>query len=86
MGQKKVCCTCRKTFSLYKNEAKEIKLVCPECVDITVIFNHKFRPPKQSEIKKWKVVDFLAKLGFVYQHIFTKDKENITIEVEYPIT
>ena len=30
---------------------------------------HRFRPPKNSEEKKWEVVKFLVTNGFYYQHI-----------------
>jgi hypothetical protein len=33
------------------------------------MFNHKFRPPKHSDLKAWKVVTFLYAHGFNYQHI-----------------
>ena len=52
----------------------------------TTIFNHKFRPPKQSDIKKWKLVEYLKNNGFVYQHILKEAEPGSFQEVSYPTT
>jgi len=70
MGHKKVCFTCRKAFSLYEYEAKEVNLACPECGNTTDLLNHSFRPPKRSDIKQWRLARFLVDHGFHFTHIY----------------
>lgn len=87
MGYKKVCFICRKAFSVYKNEAPKINPACPECGNPTTIFSHLFKPPKQTDIKKWKVVEFLKDHGFVYQRVYaTYTKSVLTGQAGYPET
>ena len=69
MGYKAVCLSCRKAFNVSSDYADHIPVKCPECSGKLITFNHKFRPPKQSDIKTWKVVAFLYKHGFNYQHV-----------------
>jgi len=85
MGYKKVCLGCKKAFNISQHEG-EINLTCPECKKQTIIFNHKFRPPNQSDNKKWKLVEYLCQHGFVYQHVFKKDQNGVSVEVKYPET
>ena len=61
-----------------------INLICPNCGSKTILFNHKFRPPKQSDDEQWKVVEFLKDNGFVYQHIYTQATGGGFREVSYP--
>ncbi len=75
---------CRKAFSVYQNKQEDINLTCPECGNKTTLFNHKFRPPKQNDVKQWKVVEFLKERGFVYQHVFKAADGGGQIEVSYP--
>ncbi|MBA3680228.1 MAG: hypothetical protein H0W73_03435 [Bacteroidetes bacterium] len=77
MGYKKVCFTCRKAFSVYKNATEKINRSCPECGKQTIIFSHLFKPPKQTDIKKWKVVEFLKDHGFVYQRVYATYTDSI---------
>ena len=69
MGHKVVCLNCRKAFNISSDYTVHVPEKCPECSRKLVVFNHKFRPPKQSDIKAWKVVAFLYEHGFNYQHI-----------------
>jgi len=85
MGYKKVCIDCKKAFSIYKNNQEQINLTCPNCGKKATLFNHKFRPPKQTDSVKWKVVEFLKNNGFVYQHIY-KEHNGVSTEVAYPET
>jgi len=84
MGHKKVCCKCRKAFSVQKNIETDINLICPECGGKMTLFDHKFRPPKQSNSKQWELVEFLKNNGFVYQHIYRSIERGMTIVVKYP--
>jgi predicted RNA-binding Zn-ribbon protein involved in translation (DUF1610 family) len=84
MGHKKVCFSCRKAFSIYKNNQEIINLTCPNCGSQTTLFNHKFRPPEQNDVKQWTLVEFLKENGFVYQHVYKQIDRGTCIEVEYP--
>jgi uncharacterized protein YgiM (DUF1202 family) len=68
MGHKIVCLTCRKAFS---NNVGYMHAFgkCQECNNEYIYFNHKFKPPKRSDLKSWEVVRFLYQNGFRYQHI-----------------
>ena len=69
MGYKAACLNCRKAFNLSSDYTGHVPEMCPECSGQLLLFNHKFRPPKQSDIKAWKVVAFLYEHGFNYQHV-----------------
>lgn len=87
MGYKKVCFTCRKAFSVYKNHAPKVNLACAQCGSQTTIFSHLFKPPKQTDLKKWKVVEFLKDHGFVYQRVYeTYTSSILTGQSGYPET
>jgi predicted nucleic acid-binding Zn-ribbon protein len=86
MGHKKACFKCRKAFSVYKNDSDEINLTCPECGLQTALLNHKFKPPKQDDTKKWKVAEFLKDNGFFYDHTYEQINGRGYIEVPYPDT
>lgn len=81
MGHKKVCLHCKKAFSTYTNESKDINLTCPECESKMVLVSHRFRPPKRENSKQWDLAEFLITSGFPYQHIL----ENYQY-VQYPTT
>jgi DNA-directed RNA polymerase subunit RPC12/RpoP len=69
MGYKVICLNCRKAFNISSDYNAHVPKKCPECSSQLVMFNHKFQPPKQSDIKAWKVVAFLYENGFNYQHV-----------------
>ena len=48
------------------------KADCPECGNPMTLMDHKFRPPKTDDIKKWKVVKYLVDNGFIYHHVYEK--------------
>src|SRR5258708_21861436 len=86
MGYKIVCLNCRKAFSTGRDH--HVTEQCPECGNIYVFYNHKFKPPKKDDVKAWKVVSFLYEHGFTYQHVYKDlgiyrwyDSDNF---VEYP--
>ena len=86
MGHKKVCFNCRKAFSVYKNDSSEINLKCPECGQQATLINHKFRPPKQNDVKRWKVAEYLKDNGFFYHHTYEKIERGVYSLVPYPNT
>ena len=89
MGHKIVCPSCRKAFSSVTANSQTLAK-CPECGNIAIFYNYKFRPPKRTDLKAWKVVSLLNEHGFNYQHIYKGlslyrwyDSEN---QVAYPKT
>jgi hypothetical protein len=84
MGYKNVCLICRKSF----NQGTNIKDIhnsnCPDCGQPMVAINHRFRPPKKSELDKWKTVEYLIKNGFFFQKIYNKieNHANKTLKTE----
>src|SRR5215217_7095893 len=70
MGHKNVCTNCRRAFNLGTNFDSIHIANCPECGQRMIQVNHKFRPPKRSESKKWEVVKLFLDNGFFYQHIY----------------
>ncbi|WP_196889853.1 hypothetical protein [Aureivirga sp. CE67] len=49
---------------------------CPICSNQMIFLNHKFRPPKKTEKKKWELVKFLIFNGFPFQHIYKNGKSD----------
>jgi DNA-directed RNA polymerase subunit RPC12/RpoP len=84
VGYKKVCFKCRKAFSIYKIAKDPVNPKCPNCGGKAVIFNHKFRPPKQNDLDKCGLIKFLSDNGFVYQHVFLQVDEGSLAEAPYP--
>ncbi|WP_397363976.1 hypothetical protein [Olleya sp. R77988] len=87
MGYKKVCLNCRKAF----NDNTSFEQNCSECGRKMKIVNHKFRPPKKTDLKAWDVSKFLIENGFLYHHIYKNIEERnglVTKEkyINYPIT
>ena len=70
MGYKKVCLTCKKAFNRPINLEKIHISICPECGKPMEELYHLFQPPKQTDIKKWKVVKYLVDNGFRYYHVW----------------
>ncbi len=70
------CFACRKGFKrrqvhdwpdhLKPAEDELERAVCPECKQSMVNMGTDFKPPKQSDIEHWAVVEFLFKKGFAY--------------------
>jgi rRNA maturation protein Nop10 len=82
MGHKLVCLNCRKAnnIDIYNLHIPEM---CNECGDKVTLYPHLFQPPKKSDLKAWKIVQFLFDNGFIYYHI---RNEADTSTVQYPRT
>ncbi len=72
MGTKHVCFNCRKSQNLGSNIENVRASKCTQCGAEMKLMLHRFRPPKQTDQKKWAVVAFLVNEGFEYQHIMMK--------------
>jgi predicted RNA-binding Zn-ribbon protein involved in translation (DUF1610 family) len=86
LGYKKVCFSCRKAFNVDQLNAEKTNLNCPECGNKTILFDHKFRPPKQSDVNQWMIVEFLKDNGFVYQHVYVEQEPGLHLQIKYPKT
>ncbi|SFW65636.1 hypothetical protein [Cellulophaga fucicola] len=72
MGYKNVCFDCRKAFNQGTDLINIRESKCPECGILMTQVTHRFRPPKQNEIKKWNVAKFLMEKGFLYEHVYKR--------------
>lgn len=81
MGHKSVCLHCRKAFSQGTDLLKVTSITCPECNELMVYVDQKFKPPKNSALKKWETVAFLIDNGFFYQSVYNENSNAIP----YPI-
>lgn len=70
MGYKDICLKCRKAFSRGTNYTTPRLEKCVDCGSKTYDVNHKFRPPKKSQIKKWEVVAYLVQNGLRYEYLY----------------
>lgn len=78
MGHKKLCLDCRLTLTRdYDNGSKDLHYPCPSCRKEMILLPHRFRPPKKSDEKKWKVVEYLLHRGFRYEHVVYDVPENL---------
>ena len=82
MGYKKVCLECRKAFGLGTDFFTNNKTICSTCGKKAILFPHRFRPPKKTDDKKWKVVSFLVLNGFKYQSILNENSKEYVIYPE----
>jgi hypothetical protein len=91
VGYKSVCVNCRIAFNHDTDFNNTRSKVCPECSKEMIEVSHNFKPPKKSNLKGWKVVQYLIDNGFIYQHIYktiVKTKNGITkyqSPVKYPM-
>ena len=91
MGQKKVCLNCRKAFNQNSDFENRGGLTCPDCGQKMTEVNHKFRPPKKSDLKAWATSKYLIENGFIYQHVYkdVEERNGLVAKekyVDYPTT
>ena len=84
MGYKSVCLDCQKAFSQGTDFTKfNVDKVCPDCGKPMTFLSEKFKPPKKTDNKRWKVVKFFIENGFDYS---TKIKIDGDIFIGYDET
>lgn len=83
MGNKIVCVECRKCFNQGTDFHDRHESRCPDCGQQMIILPHRFRPPKRTELNKWKTVKFLVEHGFRFQHIYKDIKQKLNSTVSY---
>lgn len=83
-GNKIVCVSCKRISNSFSEK------VCAKCGEPMTILPHRFRPPKQHENKKWKIVKYLVENGFYFQHVFKnlrlKNRHTNENYADYPKT
>jgi hypothetical protein len=82
MGNKIVCISCKKVFNTGTDFAGHVPKSCGICGAKFILVNQKYKAPKLTDVKAWKLVEFLLENGFVYQHIVKVNGE----QVPYPKT
>ena len=78
------CFECRSTFK--RPPEKEVGVrKCPNCSGNAICMDVRFRPPKKSDNKQWRKVEFLISHGFFFQKIYRKEGP-IWFREKYPDT
>jgi len=84
MGHKKICLDCRLTLNReFDDGSTEMKYPCPKCQQQMILLPHRFRPPKKSDEKKWKAVEYLINQGFRYEKVGKTVPENLRDAKEF---
>lgn len=86
MGHKKVCLSCRESFNLDPSDMHVQAYPCAKCGKWMSVLPHQFRPPRKTDEKGWKLVEFLVNNGFPFHHIEPKETLNHSREkfIPYP--
>jgi len=69
MGYKLVCLDCQKAYSIGTDFTRFRDKVCPECCKMMVFVSEKFKPPKKTDNKQWKLVKYLIDNGFNFNRV-----------------
>lgn len=62
------CFSCSKSFKRAYSPGLPDK-VCPDCGGMAVGLSRNFKAPPRSAKAEWKVVEYLVRAGFRYQHL-----------------
>ena len=84
MGYKNICLESRTSYSKGSDFENHIESNCPQCGLKMILVNHKFKPPKKSEVKKWKMVKLLVENGFKFQAVYNLIEKGMFLKVNYP--
>ena len=80
MGYKNVCVNCRISLSEGTNyELFNANKTCPTCKSKMYFVNEKFKAPKKSNDKEWKIIEYLLLSGFMISVILIVDMSNVFI-------
>ena len=74
-----ICIACRKSFK--RPHGIELKR-CPQCSGEMVRLSRKFKPPKNSDVEAWRVVEYVVNAGFSYESIHIENGQ----QARYPKT
>ncbi len=86
MGHKSICLSCKIAFSNGNDPDTPALQICPLCSGKMTAVNQKFKPPKKTDIKGWKVVAFLVGNGFTFNPAYQKIGNNVFLKANYPKT
>jgi len=78
MGYKNVCLNCKRVDNIGTDFEKFKTGKCPECGADMIFVDHKFRPPKKTDKKRWELAEFLIRNGFVFQRIVDDNHVYVT--------
>ncbi len=71
MGYKNVCLNCKTAFGTGMRY-DDIRLSkCTKCEETMILVNHKFRPPKKTDVSGWKLVKLLTDNGFKFDAVYS---------------
>ena len=69
MGYKNVCTTCQISLSEGTNyELFNTNKTCPICNGKMYFVNEKFKAPKKSNDKEWKIIEYLLLSGYDFRN------------------
>ena len=69
MGYKNVCINCRISLSEGTNyELFNTNKTCPICKGKMYFVNEKFKAPKKSNDKEWKIIEYLLLSGYDFRN------------------
>lgn len=80
---KSVCFECRKAFERPWKET-EVTATCPNCGGETLRYDKRFRPPKKTNLRQWRKVEFLRDHGFYFQKVYESIEPGVYRRVCYP--
>lgn len=73
MGYKNVCINCKRVENLGTDYSKFKTGKCPECQNLMFFVNHRFKPPKKSDLRSWEVVRYLIENGYDFKNMISKN-------------
>ena len=77
------CFACRRSFKRKVEFGAAVYLkACPDCSGQAIHLGRHFKPPKRTDQKQWRKVEYLVRAGFFFQHVRSGD----TGQVPYPET
>jgi DNA-directed RNA polymerase subunit RPC12/RpoP len=84
MGYKNICLKCRTSYSKGNDLEVQTETNCPQCAIKMTLVNHKFKPPKKTEIKQWEMVKLLVENGFKFQPVYEQIDKGLFLKINYP--
>lgn len=81
MGYKNVCVNCRISLSEGTNyELFNTNKTCPTCKSKMYFVNEKFKAPKKSNDKEWKIIEYLLLSGYDFRNLYCGHEQCIYFE------
>ena len=81
MGYKNVCVNCRISLSEGTNyELFNTNKTCPICNGKMYFVNEKFKAPKKSNDKEWKIIEYLLLSGYDFRNPYCGQEQCIYFE------